>query len=246
MFLYWVPGTEAVSYKRLVELGLGYAFEDGQIIQGRNNSGPDGGPGIVNARTGSVLADQCGYYPNKQEWRKIPKSKCWIGWEPDREVEPTMELARGTLLDSKQVKLEDGRFWAVPIARRWRQVEDSRFCVPNVPRKARYNDDGDWVNGDVKERYRPLWELVEQYQSAFEEALAASESSEGTRVQFEFPADELAIEALKGNYRISHVEADVLGIYSAEVQDTIVDVVLDADGVAEILKKKEQSATSTS
>ena len=72
----------------------------------------------------------------------------------------------------------------------------------------------------------------------------AEEGAESVSV--EYPVDEIAIEAIKTNYYVSHIEADILGIYSAEAQTKIFDVAMDAEGLADILKKKEAGASSSS
>jgi hypothetical protein len=247
MFFYWIPdGNGPATYATLSKIGLGYAFEDGQIAKRTNSSGPDGGPGAIVCRSSSPWSDKCGYFPDRQTWRKIPKLEgIYIGCPSEFKISAPGDIARPNLLPGRQVLLEDGFYWTIPIARRWHKVEDAAFYFPNVPCKGTYSEDGRWIDGEVKERYRRLWDLVNGYQEAVETAFdAADEGAESVSV--EYPVDELAIEALKANYYVSHIEADLLGIYSAEVQASIFDVAMDADGLADIIKKKEPSDSSNS
>lgn len=246
MFFYWIPGGGPVTFSTLSEIGLGYAFEDGQLAKRQNSSGPDGQPGAIVCRSSSIWQDDCGYFPERQTWRKIPKlDGIQIGWKNDFKISSPAEISRPALLPGRNVTLEDGNAWQVPVARRWHKIENAAIYATALPCLGHLTDDGRWINGDVKERYRVLWDLVNGYQDAVETAFESAEEG-AESVSVEYPIDELAIEALKTNYYVSHVEADILGIYSAEVQTEIFNVAMDVDGLADIIKKKEAGGSSSS
>ncbi len=241
---YFLPEKPGSLKSRIEELDLGYAFKEGHLTKADCKNGPGAENGSIICRSDAPWSDFCGFYPDNQEWRKIPKSKAWIGRVKDRQYTPA-EFARPTLLPGQMLKLEDGLDWLVPIARRWMSIGEATVYSTALPCRAKLSDDGVWIDGEVKERYRPLWDLVMGYNDAYIEAMENASEDEDL-VNFEYPMGELAIATLRTNYYVSHVEADVLNIYSEDAQAAIINVALDEDGLVEIIKKKGEPDSSSS
>jgi hypothetical protein len=94
-----------------------------------------------------------------------------------------------------------GRDWLVPFAISYVSTPgDAIAWAEALPRTLTFTA-GKWIPGEVKARYRRLWDLVQAYQQALADAFLASPEAERVRFSFE-PLDELAVLALATNYRI--------------------------------------------
>lgn len=220
MFQYFVP-TDAsfVALPQLVEAGLGYAFE-GDPNQRRTSQGPSSEPGVVVSRSAKP-----GYYPDRQTWRQIPGAAAWVGvgdWNID-------DLARQNMIDGDLVE-----GWVVPKARRFEAEGDDLVQRHLLPRRLTLTDDGYWAPGEIKPRFRRLWELAVAWQAQMIDGADAGEAE----VQ---DLDSAAIEALKVNYFVGPAEIDLLGIYDVEFAQHVMHAVLDMNTLADLVKKKAVS-----
>lgn len=246
--VYYLPGHDGrqnLTPEELAEYGLNYALDRPTFA--RVQHGPSdqhdeqpGPPGLVVCHAGgSGLPPR--YKPELQTWRRLPGDKgAWVGIYNDEPPTPR-ELARDNQLNGYLVTLADGGTWHVPCARRWFEPEDGEPFVGCVlPQLLDFDADaGGWGGGGVKPRYRRLWQLVEAYTEAVGEALDAHGDDPRTEVRFAFDQlDELAVGALRVNYRVGPVELALLGAYDEESRRAIIDHVLDGPAWRELVKKK--------
>ncbi len=77
-FLYYLPQqTDRLTLDDLAAAGLRYAFESAAFGRRQCRTGPAGNsPGVI-AAVGD--ANQIGYFPDKQTWRKVPGTQAWVG-----------------------------------------------------------------------------------------------------------------------------------------------------------------------
>ena len=234
-FYYWLSEARSAPLDALRSAGLGYAVEQQRTARSCD-SGPDGKPGIVVCHGGNQNG-RLGYYPERQQWRRVPGRELWCGYYT--ESRPTPEtLARKSQITGEWLTLDDGHQWLIPKARRWVELDEELLWDYNLPRRMSLTDDGQWTPGDVKPQYERLWTMAQAYEQAVQDAFAAA-SDDTAEVRFVFQEiNELAVGALQVNYRVSAVELDLLGIYDNEVRDAIIRVLLDTDTRDAWIKKK--------
>ena len=129
-FLYFVPGPPRTAFSQddLVKLGLGHVFERGAGTTCREYRGT--GPGDQQGGTVLIVSDTLSpdrhaYVAEKQTWRKIPKSECWVGYWNDGRPGPA-DLARNSPVSGHLVRLADGNLWLVPVARGMSESADGQ------------------------------------------------------------------------------------------------------------------------
>lgn len=233
-FQYFVPGRQRLTHQECREIGLGYAFESNPAPR-PVDSGPDGQRGVVLCATD----ERIGFYPGKQTWRRFPGNATglWCGMFDDQPPRPG-DLARAELVPGNWLRLEDGHQWLAPMARRFEEIEDRLCWSHTLPTSLELDDEGRVVQGDVRPRYRRLWELAMRYEEAYLTAAADAPSRSGM-VKFDFAeADELVPLALQVNYRVSLVELVMLGVYDTQMRTAVLDVLIDQATQLEFFKKK--------
>jgi len=247
--MYFIPNGKASNPAKLViEQGLGYAFdgvsslEYGEIV----NNGPGGGPGALlfdgKIERGSKVELA------KQTWQQMPLPLAgdrviWFGFYTDKP--PAIEaFARADRLDGECVMLEGGQQLIAPRARMYAEDYSLQQMRPtyidNLPRMVRIEPDGGEVFGDVKSRFKRLWSLVEQYESAIGQLSDVEQEQRYQRLrQLWTMLDELNLvdQALKANYRIGAGELSALGLWDSTAKDLIVRALLDINGLERIQKK---------
>lgn len=241
-FIYYLPGVDRASAtpEQLAAFGLGYAFEHpvcAGVTRGPSDSKDEPGPsGVVVSESRDGVPPR--YLPDKQTWRRL-SSAAWVGMFSSAPPTPK-DLAREKQLGGYLLTLGDGRPWHVPCARRWHdQGDDDPAYLCTLPQGLDYDRDRGWHLGAVKDRYRPLWRLVEAYAAAMSAAVEAAGADPRVEIKFQFDQlDELAVTALQLNYRISDVELAMLGVYDEEARQRIVDHVLDMPAFEALAKKK--------
>lgn len=228
-FNYFFPGRRTMKLDDLMGAGLGYVFdpESASIPKATFTpcavyNGPGGQNGIVVSPSDKFV----GYYPKVQTWKQQIGAEYWVGmW---REQRPTPEtLARENQISGGSLRLDDGNCWLFPKARHFEEFEDEILLRPMLPARLMRDESGEWQQGEVKERYRKLW----QYVNAFVEAVVNDE-------QHFADYDNLVVEAFRANYKVSAIEIDLLGVYDDTVRDRVIRIVTDLDGYADLIKKK--------
>ena len=214
--LYYLPGeTPAIKQPRLNELGLGYALNPyGPRGCAR---GPDGGQGIVLAHPDHP---RLGYYANEQVWRKMAGSfdngcRPWVGYQTDARPTPA-DLLRPDALVGHPVNLGDGNDWTVPIARRLIPTDDNSnlLAACMLPKAIDVDDDGNWVEGDIRPRYESLWQVATSWWNKAHTVDDDEVDDDGV-ARLRFDLDDIysgAVVALQANYRIGQTEVAMLGL----------------------------------
>ena len=247
-FLYYVPGGgDDVDPKQLDELGLGHVFEhpEARGCRGFPHEKGDGAIVVEGSKLGSV---NHGYYPDRQEWRAIPKSRAMLGWYRDAMPVPA-DLERDVMLPGLDKVLGDGEHWQVPVARTIAD-QDEWQPVNMLPCRHTLNDDGEWVSGTPLQRYVPLFEAAQAYWDAYWEAIdkLGTQEGEGKQAQrFTVAVDDTScVVVVQANYRVAAVELSVLGAFNDETVAVILETAADMESVATWFKKKrERDGAST-
>lgn len=224
-FCYWIPNARtSIKLPEINSLGLGYALENQFTARGCTN-GPDDTNGIVLCH-GSNADGRLGYHEERQLWKQIPGSTVWCGHYHD-ELPTPEELLRKDTISGEQVVDDRGESWIAPIARKRVEENGELLWSYNVPRSLSLDESGQWIPGDVKPRYKRLWEdalLCERVMIDQEE--------------IEVDIDDMAVRALQINYRVSAIELDMLGIYDETFRGAVVGALIDLQTLLGWLKKK--------
>ena len=229
-FNYFLPGRRSVTLDELLQLGLGHVFEPETAAPPKTPFTPCGvtnGPGGQHGLIVSPSDQYCGYYQQRQVWKREVGGDYWVGMWKDQPPTPDT-LARANLIPGQWVRLGDGHAWLFPTARHWGEEDDRVVWECGLPSRLTRDDSGRWVSGDVKPRYQELWRLATELL----EAIWA-----GTATQFA-ERDNLVIECLRCNYRVSAIEIDLLGVHDQQLRERAVEVLLDIDTLDTLLKKK--------
>lgn len=230
-FQYYFPNRRSIKLEQLLEAGLGYVFEPETSARTKTpftpisvTNGPDGQHGLIV----SLSDEHIGYYKDKQTWKQEFGADYWVGMWTDPAKRPTPEsLARENQIKGQWLRLADGHDWLLPMARHWVEFDGDVISQRTLPTRLTRNSDGEWVPGEVKERYRELWRLAEDY---VEGCIA-----EGCFREI----DNLVIECLKTNYRISAIEIDLLGLHEDQLCEKAPMVLLDLNSFETLFKKKQ-------
>jgi hypothetical protein len=160
-FLYFKPdATKTVTAADVKAWGLGHAFTSDSVAGTVCNiNTPTGGTGMVFAdekRLGEMTAVM---QMEDQEWRKIPKSDCYVGYW--KAAPPTPEdLIRPTYLPGYFVAMGDHE-WVIPLTARF--DETRKLIVTALPCYLECDESGNWNEGDVLDLHRHLWEIGQPF-----------------------------------------------------------------------------------
>lgn len=229
-FIYFVEHqAPQVKLDDIDKFGLSYAFDE--MPNAREcMRGPSGSSGHCLARQD---VEPCGYYPDRQTWQQSEVGRFWVGYDPKHFPGPA-DLQRDPMIAGRDVRLQDGNNWHVPVARSVSADTSlaGMLVLDRLPHTMRYKN-GRWEEGDVLRKYRSLWETASR---TFDEYLAVvNDNSYQPNLTFDD-----AIEALSANYAISFDEASILGLFTSTgpEQMAVLRTLFDADSFIEWGKKK--------
>lgn len=248
-FVYYIPGQQQANHQVIAERGLAYALAGKHSYRGCER-GPDGLKGCVVADPDRVPMAQFGYFKDRQTWRKIPGSDCYVGYDPDALPTPEDLLRDDHLVKSHPLELGDGRTWLLPIARSFAEVDGQITPYAALPVTSDLDAEGNWTSAKVHQRYADLWDTAERYLDHVMAGLAAQDRKpadpqrEATvEVRFDFEnLHAAAVQALAANYRVSAIECAVLGLLTVAHCNAILNVLIDLPGFDELLKKSSGAA----
>lgn len=240
MFVYYFPGERRVTAEMIKVEGLEYALDPGKLTSCQVHGGPDGGAGVV-CGGANVMASRVGHFQQHQTWRKCPRHDHWVGLD-QRFIPQPEQLLRPEALRGHLVTLGDGNQWLVPVARAFFSEGDELRYYCALPHQVDLDDDGHWVVGDVARTFRHLWDLASKYWDCKHESAV-----EGDQVTLEF--DELhdaALTALAANYRLGKVEAVLLELFKGDAAVQVLEALIDAPTLADLIKKKADTSSGDS
>jgi hypothetical protein len=239
-FNYFFPNRDRVKVDELLDAGLGYVFDPETASEPTSTFTPrtvSRGPGGQSGLIVSTNDRYCGYYENAQMWRQEAGEDYWVGMWKDEPPTPET-LARSNQIPGVYLRLDDGNTWLIPKARHFEEFDGEILARTVLPTRLTRDADGRWYPGEIKPRYRRLWELVEGYL----EAVTNSEEDDGGMVHVRFEdLDNLVIEAFQANYKVAATEIDLLGVYDVNLRNRVVRILTDMDSWAVLFKKKLQA-----
>lgn len=226
-FLYFVPDlSRPASLADAAAFGLAHAFETQADLQTVPISGrtPNGGPGALLLDLARLGAESPGYNGTTQEWRPIPNSASWVGF--NRHARPTAAtLARREVMDGPLVKLADGGEWRIPLLRTFAGEEGFQPAYPLV---ADLDAEGNWVSGGTSPAAARMATLFDE--------LFAAMAGEGASVA---QALNWSCELLAINYVVSKIEVAALGLLETSAKlHAILRAATDWDRAVEWAQKK--------
>jgi len=218
-FIYFVPGVKTGTAARhaIGEAGAADLLYD-SMAANQVAAGPSGPGGVM-------LAESCptSYDPKGQEWFEVPGGAYSVGMCRDGLPRPS-DLARKNQLAGFAVRLGDANEWLIPAARAWGFEDGELKWQPALPRLRSFGDDGKWHAGEVMQRHRPLWEAVVRTASAVKR-LASGDDAVVAEITVQSETD-LAVLALRTNYRVGPVEASLLSLLTTESVAAIYDALV--------------------
>lgn len=245
MLLYFLADTDTLPRRGGELPGLGHHFDADDAVVARQVPGFESGgekrAGIVVARAKTIPERRVGYYPTTQRWRRMTgkglaaSGRLWVG--RDLELSSPGILARPDPLPGHRVELGDGREWIVPIARQFLEADGVTAPCSVVPRAMTLDESGEWVQGDVVDRWRTLWTIGEFWAEAM--GTLARKAAKGSAAQGYNYAElaDRAVEALGSSYRIGRDEAALLGLITQETAVEILHAVIDMPGLRQLTEK---------
>ncbi len=204
--LYFWEDRSTATRDDVTAAGLGYALGDGLSFGECRSTGPGGRGGICLCRT----AERFGFYPERQQWRKILNDKglgLWVGYWLESPPAPE-ELERPKLLPGFPVTLLDGETYQIPAAYEWREHDDRLKWSESLPATADIDAKGEWSRGPVRPEYRRLWEIAT---NTFDVFYGGGNPADRTIAASDLRA--VAAEVLAVNYRLTGIEVALLGLF---------------------------------
>jgi hypothetical protein len=242
-FLYYVPtsikavksgGLGLTDPDEIAELGLGHAFETPPVAAGVRG-GPDGGNGTLLGQSASFCGQRIGYYPDKQTWRKIPKSEVWLGWYTENLPRPDA-LRRSEVVPGERVRLGDGNLWLIPLSRSVSDDSEDYSVCSAIPASRMLDDNGNWVRGAPEPRYARLWETANRVWDAIIDRVVES-TGESSTIEIGEESD-ACVDALQANYRVGPAEISALGLLTDQSASAIIKAMVGVPKLLDRLKKK--------
>jgi hypothetical protein len=231
-FLYFIPHRTQITRAQLDHVGIGYAFDSTLNQRQVVGNGPGGNGGVVVAR-GGTLPTPC-YKPESQTWFEAEDLGVWIGYTGT--LPTAEELAKPQQLAGQPVRLADGQDWTVPIARFFFRDETGDIAISRqLPSRTSFVN-GEWVVGDVLERYQALWQVANAAFDVIER---------GGNVELVAELD-AAVLALQANYYVGQYEAGLLGLFSTTGPEAwnAIKVLIGWDTYEDVIAKKNAPASN--
>lgn len=225
----------------LAALGLSHAFDRAPAARPNTQTGPGGVAGICLG----VSADRIGYFGEQQKWTRLPSpqspapSPLWCGYWLDSPPTPD-ELRTPHALRGTPVKLFDDQLWEVPIAI---ACDEESGAGMTIPRTLAIDDTGQWISGQPKPRYTPLWEAAK----TFWDQLHGQVPDEAGEVRLPFASVfDAALTVLATNYRVTRTEVALLGLLDDQglIARQILEAAIELPTYMRWLKKNRDQLTS--
>ena len=246
-FLYFRPLAAGISLAELeADGGLAHAMRGERINKRQTTDGPFGESGCV-FNFGEQPAPA--FDMAQQDWRRLPHNELGLCVGVDLRQKPKPEqLQRERMLPGGAAADENGDRWRVPAALEWSEHNGERLVFHRLPAMETQNENGEWVRGEIKARYRGLWEAFKAYDAAEAQAIAEGEQLEGGTVSYVLPLEAmrtLTFEAIAVNYHVHACELDLLGVCDREFYRAVCEIVNDEARLRAIQKKTTRAGSSS-
>lgn len=229
-FNYFLPNKTKVTLDDLLAIGLGYAFDPETGANPKTPFTPravTNGPGGQHGMMVSLSSQYCGYYQAAQTWKQEVDCEYWVGMWTDKRPTPET-LQRDNIIEGGSLRLDDGHVWTFPSAYHFEDYDGEILYRHTLPSQLTRNEAGEWVPGEIKQRYRELWRLA----CSIQDELSRDEPVLNSDL------DNAVIECFRCNYRVSAMEIDMLGIHDDTVRIRVPRILLDMDDRDILFKKK--------
>lgn len=245
-FLYFLPNAKQADIPERIDLwGLDYLRDGNRRLHARGATGPGGVHGFVLGSSANWLPEQV-KVSKEIAWQPFPKThadcQAYLGSIEGESVKPE-DLVREKTISGEFLTLADGNRWLIPHA----QVITDQGAATNLPVSYGLDEDsGDWIVNQILPQYQAIWKHANQYLESMWGAIEShmqSGAPDGEMVSWEIAdAEQLIIDALQVNYRVSTRELATLGVLTSDIANRIANVLIDEKGY-ERLKKKEAADT---
>lgn len=240
-YLLFIPNEKRMSREVLDRpefAGLLQTGEPDPLVALPEVVGPD------NTNTGAIVlpfsdGDESknpplGYLPDRQTWKPIPGSECWLGWFNDSPPQ-AVDLARSFPLPypGPEITLGDGKRWAVPSC-----FDQKHVMVPTA--------DGDWTES-ASPRWPELYALAAPLMDQLESAMHA-ESEEIPFALDNAAASSFLSRLLCLNYRLTAGLIGALGLLDRDLLPRLLAAATDYTRLmklAQELDQKKQEAPNS-
>lgn len=233
-FLYYYPGNGPIPDE------LRYAVKQDEPHHRRQvMRGPFGRAAGTIVAHESVDAALVRFDEAQQEWKPFPgDSQVCVGLPKASKLQPE-QLVRDEALPGHWITLGDGSRWLIPVARGF--DAESEYPYLALPIGLEYDcPTGRWLAGGVQIRYKRLHDIVERH---LERRMKSSEENSDTFTDPE--ANDLAIEAIRTNYRVDSVELSFFkGAFTLQSRQDIIDAVIDLPTIIKWHKAKANIVTT--
>jgi hypothetical protein len=209
-FLYFAPNcTKTVTRDDVKAWCLDYAFTATPTSVVCLSNTPTGGAGVIFADEKRLGEYTVGMNLEEQEWRKIPKSDCYVGYWKVAPPVPE-DLLRTPQLPGYLVPL-GGQEWTVPVTARF--DETRKQLVTALPCYVQLDEQGNWNEGDVLSVHEQLWNIGQPFRDDLMRRLVeGGDPTDFTRQEL-FDA---AVSYLQANYVVSAAELSMMKTFTTD------------------------------
>lgn len=214
-FLYFVSTDKPLTnLAAIAELGLSYAFDTMPTVAAiPRGATPNGKPGFLLADESRMNGYSVFYRPKEQTWRTFGDVS--IGYYNDSPPTPK-ELLHQEHLPGRVATLADGNDWIVPVIYLWEGTDKAT----KLPKFLDVDDDGNFREGSVIEKYLPLVERISPWFDMWVEAAKKAVAND-TEFTVDYKPEDCAF-ILGHNYRVGPRELAMRRVLQAGVTAAVV------------------------
>lgn len=237
-FLYFLPKVKGAGPDQLNALGLGELLADAHPEWGEVPAGPGEAAGCM-CRIPDSRPYRFGYDADNQTWKVASNGMYWLGFENASRPGPE-DLKLDEQIAGHAVTLGDGRDWLIPVGR--------LFLAERAPiTKLHLNGDGGWVSGEAIDRLRGIEADAMRIWENFHLALVESEQTgrDAVLVMDATELAELAVRALRLNYRVGPDEIDMLELLDSRNVDAVARAVIDWPTIEGLIAYQKKTGALT-
>lgn len=230
-YLIYIPGETRQTREILAEVGFEGLLQPGEpdpLYFPVEAAGPDGGNGLLVLPYQNPVEDhnpQPAHLADRQDWKQIPGSDCWIGWQTDNRPTP-LDLLRGVapVYPGPAITLGDGQQWCVPAC-----FDQKHVMVPNGA--------GGWGE-DTSPRWPDLYAKAAPLFAELEAGLRRDATEDDYTFQLDnAAASTFLCDLLALNFRVTPGIVGALGLIDRDNIPLLVAVATDHDRLIRLTKE---------